>query len=108
MKKTTTTLFADITIKKDFLLNGVSFTSSYFFKASVSLKRMNKFMNADELDPNCVSKENTESKCFLINIWQHILKLYSQFYILWKYNAERESLFIINMKITDMNIYHMV
>ncbi|XP_042886660.1 multidrug resistance-associated protein 1-like isoform X6 [Penaeus japonicus] len=34
---------------------------SSLVQASVSLKRMNKFMNADELDPNCVSKENTES-----------------------------------------------
>ncbi|XP_063585006.1 multidrug resistance-associated protein 1-like isoform X1 [Penaeus indicus] len=37
------------------------FVISSVVQASVSLKRMNKFMNADELDPNCVSKENTES-----------------------------------------------
>ncbi|XP_069998353.1 multidrug resistance-associated protein 1 isoform X3 [Penaeus vannamei] len=34
---------------------------SSLVQASVSLKRMNKFMNADELDPNCVTTENTES-----------------------------------------------
>uniref|UniRef100_A0A0P5T3X6 ABC-type glutathione-S-conjugate transporter n=1 Tax=Daphnia magna TaxID=35525 RepID=A0A0P5T3X6_9CRUS len=32
-----------------------------FIQASVSIKRLNKFMNADELDPNSVSHETTQS-----------------------------------------------
>ncbi|KZS17365.1 ABC transporter [Daphnia magna] len=32
-----------------------------FVQASVSIKRLNKFMNADELDPNSVSHETTQS-----------------------------------------------
>ncbi|KAK4305327.1 hypothetical protein Pmani_022778 [Petrolisthes manimaculis] len=39
---------------------------SSMVQANVSLKRINKFMNADELDPNCVTRNNTESKPVVI------------------------------------------
>ncbi|XP_071542397.1 multidrug resistance-associated protein 1-like isoform X3 [Panulirus ornatus] len=48
---------------------------SSLVQAKVSLTRMNKFMNADELDPNNVSRDNTESKPIVIEngtfAWGH-------------------------------------
>ncbi|XP_042226170.1 multidrug resistance-associated protein 1-like isoform X1 [Homarus americanus] len=44
-------------------------------QANVSLKRMNKFMNANELDPNSVTRENTENRPIVIEngtfAWEH-------------------------------------
>nr|XP_045608210.1 multidrug resistance-associated protein 1-like isoform X2 [Procambarus clarkii] len=48
---------------------------SNIVQANVSLKRMNKFMNADELDPNCVSRDYLENKPIVIEngtfAWGH-------------------------------------
>ncbi|XP_069939628.1 multidrug resistance-associated protein 1 isoform X5 [Cherax quadricarinatus] len=45
------------------------------FLASVSLKRLNKFLNADELDPNSVSRDSSESNPVIIKdgtfAWGH-------------------------------------
>ena len=45
------------------MLNNDNFA---LFQASVSVKRMNKFMNVDELDPNSVAHDNQESKIKII------------------------------------------
>ncbi|XP_042224815.1 multidrug resistance-associated protein 1-like isoform X3 [Homarus americanus] len=44
-------------------------------QAKVSLKRLNNFLNADELDPNNVSRDNTENSCIKVEngtfAWGH-------------------------------------
>lgn len=40
------------------------FSLDVIFQASVSIKRMNRYMNSDEIDPNNVSHDN-ESKYYL-------------------------------------------
>ncbi|XP_069939625.1 multidrug resistance-associated protein 1 isoform X2 [Cherax quadricarinatus] len=48
---------------------------SSMVQASVSLKRLNKFLNADELDPNSVSRDSSESNPVIIKdgtfAWGH-------------------------------------